>query len=183
MSSRINICALLFVLTFLQFCTPVRVVSTKQKEEINLSSYKKFNFLDISVENEQMVNENREGVQMLKNAIVRELTQKGLKQSDNPDLRVNIGIVTENKIQTSKTNFREAPNYIGQRRYSWKSEEIEVARYKLGTVSVDIIDVEHNMLIWEGIVQGTLTNNSNKLKRRIDIGVEELLERFPGKVN
>ncbi|WP_366970479.1 DUF4136 domain-containing protein [Rhodocytophaga aerolata] len=142
MSKRL--CFLGLILFVFQYCTPVKVVSTRKHPTVELQSYKTFNFMDIQVKNDSLTQLNHPGIQMLKEAIVRELSAKGFQQAQEPDLWVNIGIVTEDKVQTRKTDIREAPVYIGQRRYSWKSEEVEVARYKTGTVSVDLVDAEKN---------------------------------------
>jgi hypothetical protein len=159
-----RIAMLLCIACILQVCTPVRVVSTRQNPDVVMDSYRTFNFLDVNFKNEQMGETNQQGIQLLKDALVRELTEKGYRQADNPDLGVNIGIVTEDKVQTRKTDIRDAPVYIGQRRYSWKSEEVEVGRYRLGTVTIDIVDMQKNDPVWEGVVQGTLTDNPGKQK-------------------
>ena len=174
-----KISSLFSIIFIFQVCSPVRVISTRTKPEVNFSNFQTFNFLDISLKNEGMGDENALGVQMLKNSLETKLTQKGFKKSENPDLWVNIGIVTEEKVQTRRTNFREAPIYIGQRNYSWQSKEVEVGRYRLGTVSVDLVDANNNVPIWEGVVQGTITENPEKLKRRIDQGIEKLMEKIP----
>jgi hypothetical protein len=135
--------------------------------------------MDMQLKNDSLMQTNQAGVQMLKEAIVRELFEKGFRQTDNPNLWVNIGIVTEDKVQTRNTSIREAPIYIGQRRYSWKSEEVVVAKYKLGTVSIHFVDAVKNEPVWEGVVQGTLSNNPTKLRHRIDKGVEMLFEKLP----
>ena len=36
----------------------------------------------------------------------------------------------------------------GQRRYSWKSEEIEIGEYQEGMLIPDVIDIKNNKLAW-----------------------------------
>lgn len=168
------------LVSFFTLCTPVRVVSTQKKTDANFDSYRTYNFLDVSLKSEQMVDEDSEGIALLKKAISEQMEKRGFTKSPDPDLWVNIGIVTEQKVQTRETNFREAaPRYIGQRRYSWKREEVVVNRYTQGTATVDIVDAKQNEQVWEGVVEGTLTDNPNKLEKRINTGIENLFDKFP----
>lgn len=160
-------------------CTPARVVSTQEKENIDYSLYKTFNFMDVSFRNDDVVNDEVQEYNLLKTAIAREMKDLGYTQADNPDLWINIGIVIEPKVQTRTTDIREAPVYIGQRRYHWESEEVVVNRYDEGTVSIDIVDADKNERIWEGIAAGTVTDNFEKLEKRINKAMELLFKKFP----
>lgn len=119
----------------------------------------------------------------LQDAVAIELTNKGYKQSsDNPDLLVNIGLVIKEKAQTRETNFRDdAPRYIGQRNYSWKSEEVVVRYYREGSVTMDLVDRVANKRIWEGAAKGVIPGSSNKVQKEMDAGVKVLLAKIPSK--
>jgi hypothetical protein len=106
------------------------------------------------------------------------MQDRGFTKTQNPDLWLNIGIVIENKVQTRQTNIRDAPLYIGQRNYSWRSKEVEVNRYKLGTVTLDLVDQQKNEQIWEGVVQGTISNKSEKMKKRVNKGIDKLFNQL-----
>lgn len=160
-------------------CAPVRVVSTQKKEGINYEGYKSFNFMDVSYRNDSMVNVDIEKFRLLKATIAKEMQDLGYVQAPHPNLWVNIGIVIEPKVQTRTTDIREAPIYIGQRRYHWESEEVVVGKYEEGTVSIDIIDADRNEQIWEGVAAGTITGNLKKLEKRINKAMELLFKKFP----
>lgn len=171
---------LLLTFTVLFFsCTPVRVISTQQEENVDYEDYQSFNFMDISFKNDSIEEGNDLAIKMLKEAIVREMEALGYARDEDPDLWINIGIVVAPKVQTRTTDFREAPVYIGQRRYHWESEEIVVDKYKEGTVSIDIIDAGEKARIWEGVAAGTLTDNLQKLEKRINKAMELLFNKFP----
>ena len=138
-------------------CTPVRVISSRKNTDVQFNHFQSYNFLDVSLKTQQIGEQSQQGIQLLKEAVDREMNKRGYLKSDNPDLWINIGIVTEDNVQTRRTDIREAPVYIGQRRYSWQSKEVEVGRYRVGTVSIDVIDSGKNQQIWEGVVQGILT--------------------------
>ena len=177
-----KLCTLLsfLLLTFLiNACTPVRVVSTDEKEGVDFASYNTFNFLDISLKNDSLQQDSLPEIKMLKDAIIFQMEELGYTLSDDPDLWVNIGIVVKEKVQIRQTTIRDAPIYIGQRRYHWESEEIVVDEYEEGMVTVDIIDVAQNERIWEGVAVGMVTENDQKMKKRINDAMELLFNRFP----
>lgn len=172
--------AVSFILISASFsCTPVRVVSTQEKENIDYNIYRTFNFMDVSFRNDAVANNDMEEFVLLKTAIAKEMEHLGYVQADNPDLWINIGIVVEQKTQTRTTDIREAPLYIGQRRYHWESEEVVVANYEEGTVSVDMVDADKNERVWEGVAAGTVTDNPQKLEKRINKVMELLFQEFP----
>lgn len=169
------------ILFLLQFaCAPVRVVSTEAKEDVSYQNYQTYNFLDVDVDlkHDSLLTSDSDGIRMLKTAISREMEALGFKRSEQPDLWVNIGIVVEPRTQTRTTDITEAPLYIGQRRYHWESEEVVVAHYEEGTVSIDIVDAQKKERVWEGVVAGTVSKNELKLQKRVSKAMELLFKEF-----
>src|SRR5688500_9425286 len=111
----------LMTIAFLGACSLVRVLNTESEPDFKLSNYKSFNFYDL-VGRDTIPANMEEKVGMLKQEIIKQMEQRGLSRSGQPDLLINIGSVVEEKIQTRPTNIQDAPQYIGQRRYTWKSE-------------------------------------------------------------
>lgn len=179
----IKLLSFVLVALFINACTPVRVVSTDEKEDIDFASYETFNFLDISLKNDSLRQDALPEIQMLKDAIILQMGDLGYSLSDDPDLWVNIGIVVEEKVQTRQTTIQDAPIYIGQRRYHWESEEIVVDEYEEGMVTVDIIDADENERVWEGVAVGMLTENDQKMGKRINDAMELLFNRYPNNVD
>ena len=68
----------------------------------NSSDYKTSDFLDFDVKLPTEYQTSPENIQYLKDAISKQLEANGLKQSSNPDLAVNIGVVVEEETQTEK---------------------------------------------------------------------------------
>ncbi|QMU30321.1 DUF4136 domain-containing protein [Adhaeribacter radiodurans] len=121
-------CCLLALLS----CSSTRVANIQAADNFVLSNYKTFNFYEITANGEPVNPQFNNRIDILKSTIQQQLTSKGLTLSQtNPDLLVNVGIVTTEKVQTRQTDFRtDAPRYIGQYRYSWKSQQVEVGRYR-----------------------------------------------------
>jgi hypothetical protein len=162
-------------------CSPVRVLRTEPAEAFMLSNYRTFDFYAVETEGDALSPDYERGVALLKNAVARQLEARGLtRKSDDPDLRVNLGIVVNQKVQTRQTNLQtDPPNYIGQRRYTWKSREVEVGRYRQGTVSVHLVDPRKNELVWQGVAEGVVPEKEAKLEKTIDQGAEALLGKIP----
>ncbi len=157
-------------------CTTARVKNTEAASGFALSNFKTFNFYEVTTNGESADAQYNNRVDILKNAIQQELNAKGLTlTSSNPDLLVNIGVVTAEKVQTRQTNFREdAPRYIGQRRYTWRSQEVIVGRYKQGTATIDLVDPKTNTMVWQGSAEAVVPDKNDKLQKTAEKGVKQL---------
>lgn len=164
-------------------CAPaVRIVDTEAEADFNLADYETYNFYDsvggIGTTTE-VSPQYLEEMNIIKYEIASQLERRGLRLSSEPELLVNIGAVVEERVQTRQTNIRDAPVYIGQRRYHWQAEEVPVGRYRQGTVSVHLIDRLENRLVWRGVAEGVIPENRERLRDNIERGVEELFQRVP----
>lgn len=161
-------------------CSTVKIVDTEPADNFSLSNYRTFNFYDVEAEGNALSADYLKRVDILKSEIAKQLQKRGLSHSTSePELLVNLGIVVEEKVQTRQTDLRtDAPRYIGQRRYSWKSEQVEVGRYKHGTVTVHLVDRAQNKMMWRGIAEGVIPTKTKKLERTIAEGAQELFARI-----
>jgi len=161
-------------------CSPVRVLRTEPADGFALANYRTFDFYAVETEGDALSPDYARGVALLKEAVARQLQARGLtRKSDDPDLRVNLGIVVNQKVQTRQTNLQtDPPNYIGQRRYTWKSREVEVNRYRQGTVSVHLVDPRKNELVWQGAAQGVVPEKNAKLEKTISRGAQALFSKI-----
>lgn len=158
-------------------CSSVRVVKREPAANFALSNYRTFAFSDIeSTGDIPQSGFYRSQIDALKRSIETQLAQKGLRRVDaQPDLMMNIGITVDEKTQTRETNIRtDPPFYIGQRRYSWRSQEVPVGKYRQGTVDVHFVDPKRNEMVWQGVVEGILPKKPEKLQNLIDEGMQKL---------
>ncbi|WP_250419073.1 DUF4136 domain-containing protein [Pontibacter deserti] len=162
-------------------CSPVRVLDHEADTGFSLSKYKTFGFYEIEA-NGDTLKPYRTQLNYLEQELVQQLQQRGLQQSSSsPDLKINLGLVLAEKVQTRQTNFtNDAPLYFGERHYTWKSEEVVVRKYKQGTLSLHLVDNTTNKLVWHGAAEGVLPeDNTTKLQERIRTGVRELVQKIP----
>ncbi|GAB3532041.1 hypothetical protein GCM10027443_15230 [Pontibacter brevis] len=156
-------------------------MNTEPAPGFQLSNYNTFAFYEVEASGEGLSPAYRTQVQYLQQAISDQLEARGLTQSTSePDLLINLGIVVTEEVQTRETDIRsDPPNYIGQRRYTWRSREVEVGRYREGTVSVHLVDNERNELVWRGRAEAILQRKQAKLQEQIVEGVEEMFRGIP----
>jgi hypothetical protein len=169
----------LLLLVVLAGCASEQVQRTEQAANVDFRAYKTYGFLDVTARNEAAFQGPGTGIETLKQAIGHELQRRGYQPAASPDLLVNIGVVTQDKVQTRETTLRDAPIYLGQRNYHWQSQDVVVGRYEEGTATVELVDAARQELIWQGSVKSVLSPKADKLTKRIDEAVEALFEKFP----
>lgn len=171
---------LIFILA-LTACASSKVLNTEKADNVNFSAYKTFDFYQVEAKGDTISKKFNDRVAKLQDAIALKMQRLGyLLSKTSPDLLINIGIVVNEETQTRQTDFRtDAPRYMGQRRYSWKSEQVEVGTYREGTVTVHLIDAKQNKMIWKGAVQDILPGKESRLDATIKKGVDKLLADYP----
>ena len=123
-----------------------------------------------------------------KNSVTAAMEARGYKYSeDHPDLLVNFYMNTRERTET-----RPSPalgyGYYGYRYGLYNAwpmyDEDRTVTYKIGTINLDIVDGEKKQLIWEGISEGRVTEESMANPRvTVNAVVTELMRQFPGKPN
>ena len=126
--------------------------------------------------------------QYMKEAIEIEMSSRGYKKADDPDLWVNF-----NAIVQEKTKIREVPasppvgGYYGYRAgyydpwggYGWGTET-QVSQYTEGTFNIDIIDNQKDQLVWEAVGQGRISQKAiDNLREGVMKGVPKFFCLLP----
>ena len=162
-------------------CSPMKVTYTLSTAPVDFTKYKTFNFYELKASGDTISKDFAERSSILKSAIATEMKNRGYVQvNNNADLLVNIGIVVREQTQTRQTDFRtDAPKYMGQRNYSWKSEELILGYYREGAVSLDVVDAKENKVVWKASIEGIVPNKKASLQRQADNGMKRLFEKYP----
>ncbi len=178
MKSFLFVC---FISCTLLACSSVKVLNTEQGDNVDFSKYKTFDFYQLNASGDTLSKGFEQRVNILRNAISNELNKRGyLLNNNKPDMLVNIGIVVKEEVQTRQTDFRtDAPRYIGQRNYSWKSETVELGRYREGTATIDLVDATQNKMIWKAAVESIIPEKSKSLEKAVTDGMKKLFAHFP----
>lgn len=166
-----------FIVSALFSCAPSHKILKAEKEDnFRLSDYPTFGFYEIEAKGDTSPATFDRNIAIVKDAISKNLEAKGLNQAQEPALKVNIAISVKEEIQTRQTNFQNdgRPLYMGQRRYSWKSKEIETGRYKQGTLLIDLVDSSSNKMVWKGGGEGILPGKEKNFVQEINEIVAEI---------
>lgn len=163
-------------------CSPIKTTVSEVSPNYSLANYSSFAFHETKSEGD--LGENYQlHVDFLKSEISKHMAYRGLLPvpTGEADLWINIGIMVEQKTQTRETGLLTDPgtfNYIGQRRYTWKSETVEVGQYRLGSVDVHLIDAKNNSVVWAGVTTGVIEEKEDKLLKTISKGVSEMFDKL-----
>jgi hypothetical protein len=122
-----------------------------------------------------------------KSAVQAQMEARGFSyDANNPDLWVNFYSNTENRTETQgSTNM--SIGYFGNRGgfgyglgIPLFGNNVESRNYKVGTVSIDVVDAKRKELIWEGALEGTLSSKAMQNPgAAIQSAVGQIFTQFP----
>lgn len=170
---------LLFLLGVFSCGSSRVVVENEQYESFDLASYKSFDFFEIEAPNSENPDFEK-NIAYLEETISKGLVARGLSQSStNPDLKINLGIKIEDKVQTRTTSLATDPfMYTGQRSYKWESKEVPVNTYKQGSLTVHLVDIKTNEAVWVGTIDKVLPTKSKNNPAAIEEAVAEIFKKL-----
>lgn len=170
-----------FLLLIAGACSSVNIVGVDKAPDFALAKYKSFNFFDVNVGGDALGPNTDTNLTLLKAAITKQLTAKGLSQrTENPDLLINIGVLVDEKIQTRETSFSNPADrtaYMNQRNYHWHAQEVAIGKYRQGTVTVHLVDRAANQLVWKGSADSVLPEKEKNVPALIEEGMAKLFEK------
>lgn len=174
----------LLIVLYIQFscASPAKItVLPIEAVDFQLADYQTFGFYGLDVKGDTST-QFQKNVHLLKAGIIQQMENRGLKENPNPELKINIGISVEEKIHTRETGLMTDPgtfNYIGQRRYTWKTETVEVGRYKKGSISLDFVDAHKNQAVWMAVSEKIIPKKEKKMPGEI----LKIVDAFFTKIN
>jgi len=164
-------------------CSSGPNIITNSAPDFSLVNYKTFSFF-------QPLSTDRGNVQSLESkqlieSATRELEMSGLRRVDsNPDLLVNFAITTRETIQSRPSSG--ASVHHGRGRYgTWSGYSMgvsstEVVQRTEGTLSVDMVDVARNQLVWEGAATARVTDSMRQNRDQVlDSAIADIFAKFP----
>ncbi len=167
---KTSILFILILITLTGCSSSYKILKPEKESNFRLADYPTFGFYDIEAKGDTVSSTFGKNITIIKDAISRNLEEKGLNEAQDPALKINIAISVKQEIQTRQTNFQNdgRPLYMGQRRYSWKSKEVEVGRYKTGTLLIDLVDPSTNKLVWKGGGEGVLPGKEKDFSKEVN---------------
>jgi hypothetical protein len=120
---------------------------------------------------------------LLQNAAAREMEARGYVRSDTPDLVINFHGRLEERVDIQS---RPAPTmgptwgYRGWAGSPWGGTEVTTRRYNVGTLVIDLVDLQQRQMVFQGSAQGTVTRQMQQNREQtINETVAQIFARFP----
>ena len=173
------ICLLILAL-FGWSCSSTKVHVKASNPSMEISDYATFSFFELEAEGDTSSVFN-ESMDYFKSEVTQQMNARGVTQdTNNPDLKINLGIVVEEKTQTRQTSLSDPGEwtYIGQRNYKWESKTVEVGTYKEGSITIHLVDNSSNEAIWIGLIEGVLPRKQDKREESIRKAVASLFSEI-----
>ena len=176
---------LLAAVALLAACATGPRITAEADPQADFSRYRSFAFFSpLAIEPQGY---SSAATERMKAAARAQMESRGYVYSeDDPDLWVNINAYTQRRTDVTSMPSVDYAYYYSYRARGyyvvpyWR-DRTDVYRYTEGTLNVDLVDVERNRLVWEGIAVGRVTRENDPARRdaRIDQTMAEIFERFP----
>jgi hypothetical protein len=169
-----------FLILAISGCQSVPQIHVIKDQSVKFNTYKTYGFyprLELKGDDYDSATNG-----YIKAAIKAEMTNKGYRYEDNPDLWLSFNVYVEDKIKIK--NVYTAPDYYMYRRgynvwddYPYFDER--VTQYIEGTLNIDVIDRKTKRLVWEGIAIGKVNQNTyDNLEMKVDEAVRLILAKY-----
>ena len=175
----------LAALVLLAACATGPRITTEADPEADFSRYRTFGFYSpLAIEPHGY---GSAATERMKDAARAQMESRGyVFTTDKPDLWLNINAYTEQRTDVTSMPTVDYAYYYSYRARGyyvvpyWR-DRTDVHRYTEGTLNVDLIDVERNRLVWEGIAVGRVGRTKDAAARdaRIDSTMAEIFAQYP----
>ena len=175
----------LAAIALLAGCATGPRITTEADPEANFASYRTFGFYSpLAIEKEGYSSAASE---RMKAAARAEMEARGyVFTTERPDLWLNINAYTQQRTDVTSMPSVDYAYYYSYRARGyyvvpyWR-DRTDVYRYTEGTLNVDLVDVERNRLVWEGIAVGRVSREKDPAKRdaRINETMAEIFAEYP----
>ena len=179
MRKALTVLCTIFLITA---CNPsYKLLKTKKEATFKLADYPTYGFYDIEAKGDTVSKNFEKNLGIIKDAIAKNLQARGLDEARDPSLKINIALNVQEQLQTRQTDFRTdgLPRYMGQRRYSWKSEEVVTGKYREGTIVIDLVDAANNRMVWQGGASGIIPEKTKNFTEDINQVISEIVAKIP----
>ena len=175
----------LAALVLLAACATGPRITTEADPEADFSRYRTFGFYSpLAIEPHGY---GSAATERMKDAARTQMESRGyVFTTDRPDLWLNINAYTEQRTDVTSMPTVDYAYYYSYRARGyyvvpyWR-DRTDVHRYTEGTLNVDLVDVERNRLVWEGIAVGRVGRTKDAAARdaRIDSTMAEIFAQYP----
>lgn len=188
-TSSAGLLATLIVSAFLlSACAPSVKVRSDVAPDANMAQFQTYNyFSQMGVEDE---NYSSLLGQHFRDAISSEMSVRGYKMSDAPQLQINVSIGAKDKVKVNTYQdpylyggaygYRGGGGYYGSPWHGGGGTRTTVHQYTEANVYIDFIDSSERKLIWQGVATFTLTDKmQQQIRETVQNTVAKVFEQYP----
>jgi hypothetical protein len=141
---------------------------------VDFSQYKSFTIYQEGIDKLKLndIDKNR-----IVRAIVGQLKNKGLSESNDGDLIVNVLASSKKVINVDNDPYWGGPWGWG---YGWSTTST-VYETREGKITLHLVDAKKNILVWEGIVDGFDVGNVADKEEQIGKAIQKVFTYYPPK--
>ena len=182
----VSIAAVLTAALVLSACSPSVKVRSDVAPDTNMSQFQTYNFFSqMGVEGENY--SNLLG-QHFRDAISSEMSARGYKLSDSPQLQINVSIGAEDKVRVNTYNDPYVyGGHYGYRGYGYYGSpwygggtRTTVHQYTEANVYIDMVDSAERQLVWQGVATFTVTDKMQEnIRETVQTTVNSVFEQYP----
>ncbi len=154
-------------------CASVEVKTT-DAPDLDLSTYKTYNYRDLNFVRHDSIPYSENTYNYFIQQMNDHMQARGFVLSNEPQLVLNIFAVVKQEQEIKEPDYRK---YMGQR-LNFR-EEPKVVSYDVGDLVISFIDEQKNILLWQASSEMVLSENDNKMKKKIENSTEQIFEKFP----
>ena len=178
----------LLALTVFSSCSSTKVISDKDPA-VDFNGFKTFEYYGWADNSDQML--NRFDKERIESAFAKEGKKRGLTRVDSDgDVIVTLFVTGEIKTQTTaQTNTMGAGGMGGRGRgmrspgWGWgtthSTTTINESNYLVGTLMIEMFDIDEKKLIWQAIGTKTVSDNPKKRETGIPKKVAAVMKTYP----
>lgn len=162
----------LLLILLLASCSEQIIVRTDQDKSIKIASYNSFAWLDKKgiEERNNPLYYNELNDKRIREAVTEQLIGKGYaRATESPKLKVHFHIVIEDKTQIRSDAYSPY----------WIKTERDVYTYREGTLIIDLMDAQNEMLLWRGWAVSALSDADQMSDELIRNAVAKIFSKLP----
>ena len=186
---------------FLSGCSSAPKILTHHDPDIDFKQYQTFSLYDPIADKKQAYSTLID--KHIQSSLIKELERRGLKHTENGDLKVSFNISTQEKIESTTTPIMNGGSYDHSGYYNHGGlynrggyygyrglygytygvsygTETRVSQYTEGTLNIDVVDFQKKQVVWEGAAIGRLKDKiPDDIEGRIAKIVASILAEYP----
>jgi hypothetical protein len=165
-------------------CTSTPKVRADYDKSVDFGQFRTYGFVDQSgLSGDQYKSLAQQAAQA---TATREMEARGYRLADHPDLAINFTGTLEDR-----TDVQSVPGpyygpgwgyggWYGAPYGGWNSQQVTTRHYKVGTLVMDIVDVQKRQVVFQAGVEGVVTKEMlNNREAAISAAVTHLFASYP----